>query len=88
MTLAISKTTKWRMKTLLLVLMLAVSTAVSPAVKPDVSGTEKLDITKRADGIIFPKIDYRESSVPEIIEHLNRAAKDLDPDKVGRVVQP
>jgi hypothetical protein len=71
------------MKTLLLVLMLAVSTAVSPAVKPEVSGTEKLDLTKRADGIIFPKIDYREASVPEIVEHLNRASKDLDPDKVG-----
>ena len=71
------------MKTLLLALMLAVSTAVSPAVKPDVSGTEKLDITRRADSIIFPKIDYREASVPEIIEHLNRASKDLDPNKIG-----
>jgi len=71
------------MKALLLVLVFAISTVVSSAVKPDVAGAEKLDLTKRADGIILPKVDYREASVPEIVEHLNRASKDLDPDKVG-----
>ena len=40
-------------------------------------------ITKKLNGIVFPKIDFRDSTVREAIEFLVTKSKSLDPEKEG-----
>ncbi len=40
-------------------------------------------ISKKLNGIIIPKIDFRDSTVRETIEFLVKKAKDLDEEKIG-----
>lgn len=42
-----------------------------------------VQITKKLNGIIFPKIDFRDSTVREAVEFLVQKSKTLDPDNQG-----
>lgn len=40
-------------------------------------------ITRKLNGIVLPKVDFKESTVREAIEFLVKKSKDLDPESVG-----
>jgi beta-lactamase regulating signal transducer with metallopeptidase domain len=56
----------------------AAATAVPARTTQPRSATEE-----KADSIIIPRLEYREATVKEAIEHLAARARDLDPQKQG-----
>ena len=72
------------MKLLLLLLFIVLSCANGYAVKPESTDIQTIvPVSKRVAEMIVPRVEYRESSVADAVVHLNKLAKDLDPNKVG-----
>ena len=76
------------MKTLLLSILLGlacIAPAATPSLPANVDSVAKT--TKRAEKIIFPRVEFREASLQEIAQFLNKVSKDLDPEKIGVEIQ-
>jgi general secretion pathway protein D len=76
------------MKSLLLSFLLGltfIASAATPAPKPTVDSAE--EITKRAENIKFPRVEFHESKASEVVAFLNAKTKDLDAEKIGVQLQ-
>jgi hypothetical protein len=78
------------MKPLLLSLLLSLAftlniSAATPAPKPTLASVE--GTTERAKKITYPRLEFREAKVSEIVAFLNKTSKDLDAEKLGVPVE-
>jgi hypothetical protein len=76
------------MKTLLLSVFLGLA-CIAPAAAPSLPAIvdSVAKTTKRAEKIIFPRVEFREASLQEIAHFLSKKSKDLDPEKIGVEIQ-
>jgi len=65
------------------ILLFFVSASIVQAAAPAPVPGANADLARRAEKLIMPKVEFRESTVKEIVAFLNKATKDLDPLKIG-----